>query len=106
MRRSPSTSRWIWTRPARSRAGVHLFAERVLDVRQARRGQRQHPDAPPLPADRRRRELRLPLARTGLDPDLLMHDVRLVRERLDDLREAMRRREALDALAPQLDRCE
>ena len=35
-----------------------------------------------------------------------MHDVRLVRERLDDLREAMRRREALDALAPQLDRCE
>jgi seryl-tRNA synthetase len=35
-----------------------------------------------------------------------MHDVRLVRERLDDLREAMRRREALEALAPQLDRCE
>ena len=35
-----------------------------------------------------------------------MHDVRLVRERLGDLREAMRRREALDALAPQLDRCE
>jgi seryl-tRNA synthetase len=35
-----------------------------------------------------------------------MHDVRLVRERLDDLREAMRRREALGALAPQLDRCE
>jgi seryl-tRNA synthetase len=35
-----------------------------------------------------------------------MHDVRLVRERLDDLREAMRRREALDALGPQLDRCE
>ena len=35
-----------------------------------------------------------------------MHDVRLVRERLDELREAMRRREALDALGPQLDRCE
>ena len=35
-----------------------------------------------------------------------MHDLRLVRERLDDLREAMRRRGALDALAPQLDRCE
>ena len=35
-----------------------------------------------------------------------MHDVRLVRERLDDLREAMRRRDALDALGPQLDRCE
>jgi seryl-tRNA synthetase len=35
-----------------------------------------------------------------------MHDVRLVRERLDDLREAMRRRGALDVLAPQLDRCE
>jgi seryl-tRNA synthetase len=35
-----------------------------------------------------------------------MHDVRLVRERLDDLREAMRRREALGALGPQLDRCE
>ncbi len=35
-----------------------------------------------------------------------MHDVRLVRERLDDLREAMRRRDALGALAPQLDRCE
>ena len=35
-----------------------------------------------------------------------MHDVRLVRERLDDLREAMRRRGALDTLAPQLDRCE
>jgi seryl-tRNA synthetase len=35
-----------------------------------------------------------------------MHDVRLVRERLDDLREAMRRRDALQALAPQLDRCE
>ncbi|MEO8563294.1 MAG: serine--tRNA ligase [bacterium] len=35
-----------------------------------------------------------------------MHDVRLVRERLDDLREAMRRRDALDTLAPQLDRCE
>lgn len=35
-----------------------------------------------------------------------MHDVRVVRERLDDLREAMRRRDALDALGPQLDRCE
>ena len=35
-----------------------------------------------------------------------MHDVRLVRERLDDLREAMRRRGALEALGPQLDRCE
>ena len=35
-----------------------------------------------------------------------MHDVRLVRERLGDLREAMRRREALGALGPQLDRCE
>ena len=35
-----------------------------------------------------------------------MHDVRLVRERLGDLREAMRRRDALEALAPQLDRCE
>ena len=35
-----------------------------------------------------------------------MHDVRLVRERLGDLREAMRRREALAALGPQLDRCE
>jgi seryl-tRNA synthetase len=35
-----------------------------------------------------------------------MHDVRLVRERLGDLREAMRRRESLEALAPQLDRCE
>jgi seryl-tRNA synthetase len=35
-----------------------------------------------------------------------MHDLRLVRERLDDLREAMRKRGALDALAPQLDRCE
>src|SRR5690348_1173182 len=35
-----------------------------------------------------------------------MHDLRLVRERLDDLREAMRRRGALDGLAPQLDRCE
>ena len=35
-----------------------------------------------------------------------MHDVKLVRERLDDLREAMRRREALDVLGPQLDRCE
>ncbi len=35
-----------------------------------------------------------------------MHDVRLVRDRLGELREAMRRREALDALGPQLDRCE
>jgi len=35
-----------------------------------------------------------------------MHDVKLVRERLGDLREAMRRRGALDALGPQLDRCE
>jgi seryl-tRNA synthetase len=35
-----------------------------------------------------------------------MHDLKLVRERLDDLREAMRRREAMDALGPQLDRCE
>ncbi len=35
-----------------------------------------------------------------------MHDVKLVRARLDDLREAMRRREALAALGPQLDRCE
>jgi seryl-tRNA synthetase len=35
-----------------------------------------------------------------------MHDVKLVRERLDDLREAMRRREVLAALGPQLDRCE
>jgi seryl-tRNA synthetase len=35
-----------------------------------------------------------------------MHDVRLVRERLGDLREAMRRREALQTLGPQLDRCE
>jgi seryl-tRNA synthetase len=35
-----------------------------------------------------------------------MHDLKLVRERLDELREAMRRREALDALGPQLDRCE
>jgi seryl-tRNA synthetase len=35
-----------------------------------------------------------------------MHDLRLVRERLDDLREAMRRREALAGLGPQLDRCE
>ena len=33
-----------------------------------------------------------------------MHDVRLLRERPDDLREAMRRRGALDALAPQIDR--
>ena len=35
-----------------------------------------------------------------------MHDARLIRERLGDLREAMRRRGALGALAPQLDRCE
>jgi seryl-tRNA synthetase len=35
-----------------------------------------------------------------------MHDLKLVRERLDDLREAMRRRGALAALGPQLDRCE
>jgi seryl-tRNA synthetase len=35
-----------------------------------------------------------------------MHDVRLVRERLDDLRDAMRRRDALGTLGPQLDRCE
>jgi seryl-tRNA synthetase len=35
-----------------------------------------------------------------------MHDVRLVRDRLDDLREAMRRRDALGTLGPQLDRCE
>src|SRR5438270_582418 len=35
-----------------------------------------------------------------------MHDLKLVRERLGDLREAMRRREALDTVAPRLDRCE
>jgi seryl-tRNA synthetase len=35
-----------------------------------------------------------------------MHDVKLVRERLGELREAMQRREALTALAPQLERCE
>jgi seryl-tRNA synthetase len=35
-----------------------------------------------------------------------MHDLRLVREGLDDLREAMRRRGALATLGPQLDRCE
>jgi seryl-tRNA synthetase len=35
-----------------------------------------------------------------------MHDLKLVRERLGDLREAMRRRGALDTLGPQLDRCE
>ena len=35
-----------------------------------------------------------------------MHDARLIRERLDDLREAMRRRGALGVLGPQLDRCE
>jgi seryl-tRNA synthetase len=35
-----------------------------------------------------------------------MHDVRLIRERPEVLREAMRRRGVLDALAPLLDRCE
>ena len=35
-----------------------------------------------------------------------MHDLRVVRERLGDLREAMRRRGALEQLGPQLDRCE
>ena len=35
-----------------------------------------------------------------------MHDIRMVRERLGDLREAMRRRGALETLGPQLDRCE
>ena len=35
-----------------------------------------------------------------------MHDLRLVRERPGDLREAMRRRGALETLAPQLDQCE
>jgi seryl-tRNA synthetase len=35
-----------------------------------------------------------------------MHDLKLVRERLDDLREAMRRRGALGALGPQLERCD
>jgi seryl-tRNA synthetase len=34
-----------------------------------------------------------------------MHDVKLIRERPDDLREAMRRRGLLDALGPQIDRC-
>jgi seryl-tRNA synthetase len=34
-----------------------------------------------------------------------MHDPKLVRERPDDLREAMRRRGALETLAPQIDRC-
>ncbi len=34
-----------------------------------------------------------------------MHDARLIRERPDDLREAMRRRGALGALGPQIDRC-
>ena len=33
-----------------------------------------------------------------------MHDVKLVREQLDGLRDALRRRQALDALAPQVDR--
>ena len=35
-----------------------------------------------------------------------MHDARLIRERLDDLREAMRRRGALGSLGGQLDKCE
>ena len=35
-----------------------------------------------------------------------MHDARLIRERPDELREAMRRRGALGSLGPQLDRCE
>ena len=35
-----------------------------------------------------------------------MHDPKLIRERLDDLREAMRRRGALGTLGAQLDRCE
>ncbi|HEY2065246.1 MAG TPA: serine--tRNA ligase, partial [Gemmatimonadaceae bacterium] len=35
-----------------------------------------------------------------------MHDLKMVRERLGELREAMQRREALTALGPQLDRCE
>ncbi len=35
-----------------------------------------------------------------------MHDLRVVRERLDELREAMRRRGTLGALATQLDACE
>ncbi len=35
-----------------------------------------------------------------------MHDARLIRERPDDLREAMRRRGALPTLGAQLDRCE
>lgn len=35
-----------------------------------------------------------------------MHDLKVVRERLDHLRSAMARRGALEALAPQLDRCE
>ena len=35
-----------------------------------------------------------------------MHDLRMVRERLDDLRAAMDRRGALGQLGPQLDRCE
>ncbi|MES2176431.1 MAG: serine--tRNA ligase [Gemmatimonadota bacterium] len=35
-----------------------------------------------------------------------MHDARVVRERLDELREAMRRRGALGALAGQLERCD
>ena len=35
-----------------------------------------------------------------------MHDARLIRERPDELREAMRRRGALGSLGPQLDQCE
>jgi seryl-tRNA synthetase len=35
-----------------------------------------------------------------------MHDLKMVRERLGELREAMQRREALTSLAGQLDRCE
>jgi seryl-tRNA synthetase len=35
-----------------------------------------------------------------------MHDPKLIRERLNDLRDAMRRRGALGVLGPQLDRCE
>src|SRR5256885_14470899 len=39
-------------------------------------------------------------------PAPAMHDLKPVRERPDDLREAIRRRNALAALGPQLDRCE
>jgi seryl-tRNA synthetase len=35
-----------------------------------------------------------------------MHDARVIRERPDDLREAMRRRDALDSLGPQIDHAE